>query len=344
MKAMVLDEFGSDFVLTDIPKPQAGPGEVVVKIVACGVGLTLEHARNGLLGGSTPRILGHELAGVVDEIGPGVEHWEIGARVTSSFYLFCGQCYRCAEGRESLCINNKGYYGIASNGAFAEYAALPARNLVRVPDGVPLDSAGITADALATPYHVADKRARIKPGENVAVIGAGGGIGVHMLQIVRAFGGRAIAVERDAEKLAELRRRNMADAYVDAGEDSWATALRAEAADRLDVCIDIVANEGTLKGAIDALGFGGRLVIVGFNVKADLRASSSRVLQEELEILGSRYASRAEIAACLELAAQGKIAPLVGARFPLTELNEAFEEIRANSVFGRILIQVGDER
>lgn len=343
MKAMVLDEFGNDFVLTDIPKPQAGPGEVVVRIVACGVGLTLEHARNGLLGGSTPRVLGHELAGVVDAIGPGVEHWEVGARVTSSFYLFCGQCYRCAEGRESLCVNNKGYYGIASDGAFAEFAVLPARNLVSVPDSVPLESAGITADALATPYHVADKRAKIKPGENVAVIGAGGGIGVHMLQMIRAFGGRAIAVERDPDKLAELRRRNMADAYVDAGDNDWVSSLRAEAGDRLNVCIDIVANEGTLNGAIDALGFGGRLVVVGFDVKADLRASSSRVLQEELEILGSRYASRAEIAACLELAAQGKITPLVGARFPLSKLNEAFEAIRENTVFGRILIQIGDE-
>jgi propanol-preferring alcohol dehydrogenase len=208
-----------------------------------------------------------------------------------------------------------------------------------VPDDVELETAGVTADALATPYHVASARAHIAPGQRVAVIGAGGGIGVHMLQMIRAFGAVAIAVERDPAKLAELRRRDLADRYVDAGAGQWIEELRRQADGRLDACVDMVASEATLAGGVDALGVGGTLVVVGFNIQADVRASSSRMLLEELRVVGSRYASRAEIAASLELVRQGRVGPIVGARFPLEQLNEAFEAIRANTVFGRILIE-----
>src|SRR5258708_11460480 len=111
----------------------------------------------------------------------------------------------CAAGREMLCINNKGNIGAKIDGAFAEYMVVPARNLVRIPEGVILREAGIIADAVATPYHIATKRACIIPGQRVAVIGAGGGVGIHMLQVAKAFGAFVIAVERDPAKLSRLQ-------------------------------------------------------------------------------------------------------------------------------------------
>jgi propanol-preferring alcohol dehydrogenase len=338
MRVMVLDEFGGGFRPETRPVPEPGPGEVLVDVLACGVGLTLEHARKGLLGGSTPRVLGHELAGHITRVGPGVTAWAPGDRVTCSFYLLCGNCDMCAGGRETLCRNNRGYYGIAVDGAFAEYAVVPAHSLVAVPEGVELAEAGVVADAVATPYHVASSRIGLKPGQRVAVVGAGGGVGVHMLAVARAFGATAIAVERDPAKLDELKRRELADVLVDAGEPGWPDRLREAAAGRLDAVVDMVSSQETLDGGIAALAVAGTLVVVGFQAGAEVRVAPTRVQLEELVITGNRYASRAEIAASLELVRTGRVRPVIGARFPLADLNDAFDAIRGNQVFGRILI------
>src|SRR5947209_20012035 len=241
MRAVVLEEFGGTLkpLIRTVPEP--GPGEVLVRVIACGAGLTLESIRLGHLGGSTPRILGHEYSGTVVVTGAGVEGWHEGDPVTGSFYLFCGNCVMCASGRETLCINNKGNIGAKIDGAFAEFVVVPARNLVSIPEGVVLREAGVIADAVATPYHIARERARIVPGQRVAVIGAGGGVGIHMLQVAKAFGAFVIAVERDPAKLLRLQEFAV-DAIVDAASESWQSDLVREADVQIDACIDYVVS------------------------------------------------------------------------------------------------------
>ena len=338
MTVMVLDRFGGSFRPETRPVPTPGAGEVVVDVAACGAGLTLEHGRLGLLGGSTPRVLGHELAGEIAAVGPGVTLWTPGDRVTASFYLLCGSCDMCASGRESLCRNNGGFYGLAVDGAFAEKAIVPAHNLVRVPDGVALGVAGVVADAVATPYHVASQRIGVRPGQRVAVIGAGGGVGVHMLQVARAFGAQVIGVERDPEKLDALEKLGLADALVDSGVPGWSDELAKAAGGRLDACVDMVSSQETLDGGIAALDVAGTFVVVGFQTDAEVRVAPTRLLREELVVTGNRYATRAEISASLHLVRAGRVEALIGSVLPLADLNGAFEAIRANKVFGRILI------
>ncbi|TFV71572.1 hypothetical protein E4P39_18025 [Blastococcus sp. CT_GayMR19] len=338
MTAMVLDRFGGSFRAESRPVPRPGPGEVLVDIDSCGVGLTLEHGRLGLLGGSTPRVLGHELAGQVAVVGPGVRLWAPGDRVTASFYLLCGSCDMCASGRETLCRNNGGFYGLAVDGAFAEQAIVPAHSLVPVPDGVGLREAGLVADAVATPYHVAAQRIGIRPGQHVAVIGAGGGVGVHMLQVARAFGARVIGIERDGAKLAELEKRGLADVLVDSGAPDWSAQVVRAAGGRLTACVDMVSSQETLDGGIDALDAGGTFVVVGHRADTQVRVPSTRLLLGELVVTGNRYATRAEIAASLELVRTGRVEPVIGSVLPLVELDSAFAAIRANEVFGRVVV------
>jgi propanol-preferring alcohol dehydrogenase len=343
MRAMVLEAFGGTLKAEIRPVPERGPGEVLVRVVACGAGLTLESIRLGHLGGSTPRIMGHEYSGTVAALGAGVAGWQEGEPVTGSFYLFCGNCVMCASGRETLCLNNQGNIGAKIDGAFAEYIVVPARNLVRIPTGVALREAGVIADAVATPYHIARERARIVAGQRVAVIGAGGGVGIHMLQVAKAFGAFVIAVERDATKLRRLPEV-APNVLVDASAESWSADLIQAAEGQLDVCIDFVGSPETTSRGLAALGRGGTFVIAGAmpGLRSDntavISAAPMYLVNKEISIVGTRYATRAEIARSLELVRDGKVRPVIGASFPLERAEEALDAIRRNQVFGRVLI------
>ncbi|MGH8972411.1 MAG: alcohol dehydrogenase catalytic domain-containing protein [Acidimicrobiia bacterium] len=340
MRAAVLESFGGDVAVRDVPEPEAGAGEVVVAVEACGLGLTLERARTGALGGTAPRIVGHELGGVVAEVGPGVDEWEPGDRVTASFYLTCGLCPMCAGGRETLCTAWRGYVGLHVDGALAEYCVLPAGNLVAVPEGVGLDEAAIVADAIATPYHCFTARAPLRPGQTVAVIGAGGGVGVHMAAMARAFGARVVAVERDPAKERRLRGCGFDVVWNPGEESAWAGTLLRELGDaRVDVCVDMVASTATLANGLRLVGRAGTFVVVGYQPGGVLALDPAGLLLDEIVVTGSRYATRAEIARTLDLVAQRRVEPVIGARYSLEDTAKAYRAMQANKVFGRIVVE-----
>jgi propanol-preferring alcohol dehydrogenase len=343
MRAMVLNEVGGRFDLEERPVSKPGHGEVLVRVLAVGAGVTNELARDGVLGGSVPRIHGHELSGRIVATGAGVHGWSLGEHITTSFYVLCGTCEWCASGRETLCENFGGFIGVAVDGTFADYAILPAYNLIRIPGGVDLHSAGIVGDAIATPYHVVAERLRMRAGERVAVLGGGGGLGVHMLQMIRAFGGVPIAIERNTTKAAELERRGLADAVVVPDGPEWARQVRDAANGRLAGLVDTVANAATLHQGFEALGRAGRLVVLGHVPGSELHIDPERLLMDELIVAGTRYATRAEIARAMELVRLGRITPIVGATLPLEQLDEALQMAHDEAVFGRIIIEVADE-
>jgi propanol-preferring alcohol dehydrogenase len=340
MRAAVLDEFGGPVVVRDVPEPRPGTGQVLVAVKACGVGLTLERARTGALGGSAPRVVGHEIGGAVVEAGPGAEAWTPGDRVTTSFYLTCGRCRWCAGGRETLCENWGGYVGVHVDGGLAEHVVLPERILVRVPDSVGLADAAIAADAIATPYHALTARAPVVAGATVAVIGAGGGVGVHMAAMARAFGAKVVAIERDPAKAERLVEHGYEVVWNPGHEPEWAERLVAELGGGVDVCVDMVASRSTLANGPRIVRRAGTFLVVGFQAGISAALDPRPLLLDEVVLTGSRYATRAEIAATLDLVAQGRVAPVVGARFKLEDTAEAYRAMQENEVFGRILVEL----
>lgn len=341
MRAAVLEAFGGDVRLADVDPPEPGAGEVLVGVAACGVGLTLERARTGDLGGTAPRIVGHELGGTVLEVGAGVAGWAPGDRVTASFYLTCGSCQACAGGRETLCENWAGFVGVHCDGGLADALVLPARNLVRVPDGVGLAEAAIAADAIATPYHALTARAAVRPGQTVAVIGAGGGVGVHMAGLARALGARVIGIERDPAKERRLRDYGCELTWNPGDEPDWARRMVAELGVKADVCVDMVASRSTLGNAVALLRRAGTLLIVGYQGGVTFELDPRPFVLDEVTVTGSRYASRAEIACALDLVAQHRVEPVIGARFGLEQVAEAYRAMQANEAFGRIVVDTG---
>jgi D-arabinose 1-dehydrogenase-like Zn-dependent alcohol dehydrogenase len=184
MKALVLRGPNTPFELTRLPDPAPGPGEAVARVLACGSGLTIQHVKAGRAKAKFPLVIGHEIAGEIVALGAGTEGLKAGDPVTAFYYLFCGHCRWCFSDLEPLCESSGGNVGRDCDGGYAEYIRLPARLFIKLPEGLDWRAhpaeIGVVGDALATPYKVLG-RARVKAGETVAVIGAGGGVGIHQL-------------------------------------------------------------------------------------------------------------------------------------------------------------------
>jgi propanol-preferring alcohol dehydrogenase len=274
-------------------------------------------------------------------VGAEVTPARVGDRVTCHFYLTCKVCRYCRSGRETLCPAFRGYVGMACDGGYAEYMALPAVNLCPVPAEVSDLEAAIAADAIATPLHACREEARVGPGDHVLVVGAGGGVGIHAVQVARLSGGRVLAADLTDPKL-ELARAVGADALVDARREDLATQALALTDGRgVDAVIDCVASRETLEAGVRALARAGRLVIVGsrpaavFGVEPTFRVDPQLMLYRGLEIHGSRYVSLAEIAQTLELLRQRRIRAIVTREFRLEEAEEAHGLLRRNALAGR---------
>ena len=342
MRAMLLHQLGGPVTFKEVDEPRVGPCDAKIRVRAAGVGLTIIIMKStpGLVT-HYPRILGHEVAGEVVEVGSEVTNVRIGDRVVCHFYLTCKACRFCRSGRETLCENWRGYVGMAIDGAYAEYMCAPALNLCQLPDGIPFPEASIISDAVATPLHACREEAKVGPGDTVLVVGAGGGVGIHAVQMAKLCGGRVLAADLSREKLEAVKALG-ADEIIDTKEKDLAGEVKRLTDDRgVDAVLDFVASSQTLEASLASLNRGGRLVILGFRppavfrVEPIFRANPLEILSKGLEIHGSRYVSMAELIDAVKIVKQGKIKPIVTGTFPLEEAEKVHQLILENKITGR---------
>jgi alcohol dehydrogenase, propanol-preferring len=334
---MVARAWNEPFQLEQRPEPEPGPGEAVMKVRAAGVGLTLMVMRTGVFGGVPPRVMGHELAGDVVAVGDGVSHVRVGDRCAVYFYLTCGHCRRCLGGRETLCENHGGYVGVHVDGGFADYVRLPAGNFLPLPDGLGYEAAAIAADAVNTNWHCMRERAQIAPQDDVLLVGAGGGVGVHGVQVAKAFGARVIAADVSDEKLAFARDWGADEVInVRAVRDLAAEVHRLTDGKGADAAIDYVGRDETLQACIDSLGSGGRAVAIGTRPEGNAAiVRSVDFVQKEKSVSGSRHSSRGELLETMDLMARGTVKPAIGRRVHFTEVESLFDDLAAERLLGR---------
>ena len=318
----------------DVPDP--GPGEVRVRVEACGIGLTVLNCIRGDLANETarlPRVPGHEIVGRVEAVGPDVTSPSVGQRVMAYFYLVCGTCDACRSGDDSLCRNLAGWVGVHRDGGYAPFTVLPARNLVALPADIPAAQATAIPDAIATPLHVCRTRARIQPGDRVAVIGAGGGVGIHMVEMATLFGGRVAGLEAGEDKFDAIRRMGGAP-VVSRSFD--AVDLKPAFGDASPtVVIDLLGTRASLAWGMNVLALGGRLVVLTTFRGVDVVMSPRDLVLRELTILGSRYASKAELAESADLVAAGKIHPVVSQVVPPKDIENVHRALQDGTLIGR---------
>ncbi len=346
MKALVLKGPNAPFEMCEVPDPVAGPSEAVARVFACGSGLTIQHVKAGRLPVQFPRIIGHEIAGEIVQVGAGVRNLAVGDPVTTYAYLNCGHCSWCLSMLEPLCENtggSTGMVGMACDGGYAEYIKLPAHIFLKLPAGLDYKAhpaeIGVVTDALATPYKVLN-RAQVKPGETVAVFGGGGGVGIHQLMMAKWARARVIAVDIVANKFDACRKAG-ADDVVDASDGKAAEALLDLTNGRgVDVAIDYVSVTSTLEAAVKALGRRGRMVTLG-GAGRPFRASAFDLLYKEQALLGSRYVTRVEILETFDLVARGEVWPLVSDIRPWTEAEAVHTRVERGEVIGRAALLIG---
>ncbi|MFC5520005.1 alcohol dehydrogenase catalytic domain-containing protein [Polaromonas jejuensis] len=340
MKAIVMDEFGEPDVLKmqEIPRPLPGADEVLVRIKCCGVCHLDLILRSGMRSRvKPPRILGHELAAEVLEVGANVDDFVPGDRITSFNFQACGKCADCLRGRPSLCRQTLGDIGQTRDGGYAEYAVLLASNLVKLPDGMLFEHACFAACVYGPPYKAIRGVGKIQPGQTVVITGASGGLGLAAIQITKSLGARSIAITSNASKVDRLKALG-ADEVVVSPDGAFGEDVRQLTKGRgADLVVELIGSP-TFHGSLRSLAPGGRIAVVGELHGTPVEINLGLLIIKEFELHGVQSANRAELQEILQFMHDNAIEPTIWKSLPLDKAAEAHRELANREVIGRVLL------
>ncbi len=340
MEAVVLREFGSPDNLKPehVPDPTVGPGEVLLRVEACGVCYhDVINRRGSLPRTSVPAILGHEAAGEVIEVGPEVEHWSVGDRAATLQRLHCGKCRHCRAGRRSLCKRDTRFFGEEIPGGYAAFMTAPVAGLGRIPDDVDWPVAATTCCTSGTAVHVVRTRAKVASGETVLITGASGGVGNQAVQLARHDGAYVIAVTSNETKADALREVGAHDVITSPELDFSRQVREATGGEGVDVVLEIVGSM-TFEQSLRSLAPGGRLVVVGNLETVPVAVNPGLLIVKELEILGAYATTEAELREAFYLIQSGALRPAVSEILPLRDAARAHERLERRAVTGRLVL------
>lgn len=319
MRAVQLTAPRTRVVDAEVPRPDIGPDDVLVRIRAAGICHSDVHYRGGRSRVEPlPLTLGHEVAGVIEAVGGNVPASRVGERVALHYLVTCGRCDWCVNDREMFCPQAL-MLGHFTDGGWAEYIAAPSRNAVVLPDAVPFEHGAIMMCSSATSLH-ALRQGQMTVGARVLVIGAGG-LGMSAIQLANILGARQVlAVDRDPQKLAMATRYGAlaVQTGVD-GADAAATIMDATQQAGVDVVLDLVANEGTIALALHVVAPRGRIVIVGINDRPLPVDTYRGLIGREATLIGSNDHTLRELEELMRYAADGRLqlGEVVAATVPL---------------------------
>jgi 2-desacetyl-2-hydroxyethyl bacteriochlorophyllide A dehydrogenase len=331
VKAVRLVKVGKPLKTQEVPIPAVGEQEVLVRIRAAGICHSDAHYRAGTSPvGPLPQTLGHEVAGIVDEVGVDVRGVQKGDRVCLHYLLTCGECHFCRTGHEQFCVQGK-MIGKHTDGGHAEYIAVPARNAVRLPDEVSFEHGAILMCSSSTSFH-ALRKARLRAGETVAVFGAGG-LGMSAVQLAQIMGALAVyAVDINADKLVLAERFGAVP--VDASQsDPVAEIRRLTGGQGVDVALEVIGLKQTMEQAVRSLAVLGRAVLAGICDRPFEIDSYHDLLGREAEVIGCSDHTLWELEVLVEYARRGRLdlSHVVTRTVPLESeaVNEVLDNLEA---------------
>jgi D-arabinose 1-dehydrogenase-like Zn-dependent alcohol dehydrogenase len=340
MKAVVMRQFGeaNQLRVETLADPKAGPGEVILRVRACGVCYhDIICRRGGIPNTQMPAVLGHEVAGEVVEVGPGVEGWKTGDRAATLQRLSCGECAYCKMGRTSLCKKDSRFFGEQLPGGYASYIRVPVRALGRVPAGLDWNVAATVCCTSGTAVHVLRTRGQVKAGQTVLITGASGGVGMQVLRLAKLDGARVIAVSSSDAKRESLEAAG-ADEVVVHKDLAFASEVRRRVGvDGVDLAIEIVGAK-TFGQTLRTMAPGGRVVVVGNLDTAQVEINPGLVIVKELELVGAYATTQGELEEALGLVHSGKLGSKVSDVLPLEAAPSAHFRLENREVSGRLVL------
>ncbi|KAA9166392.1 alcohol dehydrogenase catalytic domain-containing protein [Amycolatopsis acidicola] len=318
------------FVVKDVPVPEPGPGEVRIKVAAAGVCLSDVHL---IEGGLTPLFLaapevtlGHEVAGVIDALGPDVpEPWRVGDRVALEAGERCGRCPNCVRFRgPCLQIRTR---GVDYDGGWAEYALASQHTLIALPEDLPFDQAAIVPDAVSTPWGAVTGTGQARPGRPAGVWGVGG-LGAHAVQLLRLVGAAPIVAVDPLEAARERALAFGADYAFDSADPKLVKQVHAVTGG-LDIAFDMAGVAAVREQAVTCLGLGGRLVLVGLTPQPLALSQSMAFSIRGQRVLGHYGSEPGDVETLIGLAGHHRLdlSRSITARFPLADAGEVVEKL-----------------
>ncbi len=342
MKAVHFHAFGGpeNLVYEDVPKPTAGPGEVIVQVKACALNHLDLWIRKGIPAYhiQLPHISGCDISGIVDSLGEGLETIETGRRVFIAPGLSCFQCPDCLSGDDHLCENYQ-ILGAGSNaGGYAEFVLAPAKNVIPIPDQLSFEAAAAFPLSFLTAWHMLISRAKLKPGQDLLVLAGGSGVGSAAIQIGKLAGARIFATASSAEKLERARDMG-ADFLINYDKENFLKAvLDATDGHGVDVVFEHVGST-TFDKSLRSLARGGTLVTCGATTGPTVTLDLRYVFSRELNIMGAKMGRRAELLQVAKLVGAGKLKPAIDSTYPLSEARAAQEKMLSRDLFGKVILK-----
>jgi 2-desacetyl-2-hydroxyethyl bacteriochlorophyllide A dehydrogenase len=335
MRAVVIARYGGTLQVADRPVPRPGPGEVLVAVRASGLCSTDLHLLSGRQKlGELPRIIGHELAGDVVELGEGVTTWRRGDRVTAALDVTCGRCRHCLAGQTQRCRTMR-RIGFELDGGHAEYVVVPATNLVLLPEGIDYGAAAILPDAVACMYHSLIHQGGVGLGSRVLILGVGG-LGIHGVQIAKSAGADVLATSRQPDRVA-LAEQHGAVAVNTAHQSVEAAVSEFTDGEGVDVVADNIGTRDSVRQGLSVLRPGGKFLVVGY-LDPTFEIPSMRLFTAEQEIIGCRGSTKQDLMDVVRLVQAGRVSPIIGAYYPLEKIQQAAERLESGDLVGRIVL------
>jgi len=340
MKAIRFHEHGGVEVLRyeDAPDPKISANEVLVRVKACALNHLDVWVRGGVPGWriQMPHIVGSDISGEVAEVGSLVTRVKPGEKALLCPGIGCGQCEMCCKGLDSACRQFT-VLGVFVDGGYAEYVKAPAANVIPIPNDLSFDEAAAVPLVFTTAWHMLFTRARLKPGEDVLVIGAGSGVGSAAIQVAKLVNARVIATV-GADWKIEKARAFGADEVINHTRQSIGEGVRHLTQKRgVDVVVDHV-GAAVWEACFDSLATYGRLVTCGMTTGADLKLNGQALFGRQRTILGSFMGGKAELLEALKFVGQHKLQAVIDSVFPLAEAAAAQKKMEGREFFGKILV------
>ena len=340
MKALAFKEHGGidKLAYQDVPDPQPGAGDVLVRVKAAALNHLDLFVREGLPGLKLPMPFwtGCDIAGEVVHVGAAVQGVAVGDRVAVNPNLECGRCEYCQKGQHSLCVSY-GILGEHTHGGLAELVKVDGRKVLKLPDHVKYEDAAAFILVNMTAWRMLVSQAKLRAGEDLLIIGVGGGVSSTGVQIGKLCGARVWVTSSSDEKLERARALG-ADECINYSTDDWVKAIGQKTGRRgVDVVLENV-GAATWPGAIRALGKGGRLVTCGGTSGPICETDVRQVFWKQISIIGSTMSNNAEFAEVMSQLFRGRLKAIVDSVMPLKDGVAAQERLAAGKQFGKIVL------